>query len=237
MCLDRHEARHNGDDSCAGAEPELAPQLARVRFGRVEAREIEPERDDLELLRAADPEAENLVSLALPQHDNTRGDAREICFEPDEQPCLRGREVSVEDVAVERVDADGHAGEPGGRPADRAGLGRVRVNDVRPRLPEAPVELEDDGRVAHGRQLAAERRNDVRLDAVCLCEREHVPLVGGFDAGDELGVYSPLAQAARQQDSVDCGAADVEARDDALDAQSWLRSHPPPRSRGRRSGC
>ena len=107
--LDRHEARDERHHVLVFAHPPFGAHdsAARHAVGVVgERREIQPEPDDLELVRGRDAETDEVIADLVGDGDQHIGPAREEPLDPRVQPRGARREVAGERVAVERVDHD-----------------------------------------------------------------------------------------------------------------------------------
>jgi hypothetical protein len=84
-----------------GAQPSYRPTW---RTDREERRQVEAQRYDSVLRRLADPEVEQLVSHLGAHGDEDVGVLGKDAFELDEGPLLRTGKVTLQDMAMERVD-------------------------------------------------------------------------------------------------------------------------------------
>ena len=128
-------------------------------------------------------------------------------------------EVPAQDVSVERVDDDRprSSREERREPSDRAGLRRVRVDDVRADVAQDPREPERRDEVVHRGQLAGEPGQADDLDARAVRDPLHRLLAARHVAGDERRLVAARGEPLGQVRDVERRAADVEAGDHADD--------------------
>ena len=99
--------------------------------------ERDAEPDHRELVRGRDPVLHELVPDLRAHRDENVGAAREVALDLPEERGAARTEVALQHVPVERVDDDRRSRGPGderGGACERACLGGVRVQDVRPLL-------------------------------------------------------------------------------------------------------
>ncbi len=202
-------------------DPVRAP-VVLVRGGVAEAlleRDAEP--DDCELLARRNSELHELVPDLGADRDEHVGRARERLLDAAEDRRSGWTEVALEDVSVKGVDDDGRArvaGEDRRRAGDRAGLRRVRVEDVRTLAPDQRRYGERRAHVVDRRHLALDRRDADDRHSEPLREEGHRVLATREASGDERGLVTARLEPGRQVGDVDRRPAHVEARDDAEDA-------------------
>ena len=200
----------------------VEPPVVEVRGGIAEPLlERDPEPDHRELLTRRDAELDELVPHLRAHRDQGVRDARERPLHLAEERCPGRAEVPLEHVPVERVQDDRGPRAPGQqrrRAADRAGLRRVRVQDVRPLLADDLREpLDRAGVVAEG-HLALHLGDAHDPDAETLGDEGHRILAAREAPSHERRVVPARLEARREVGDVDRRAAHVEARDDAQDA-------------------
>ena len=194
--------------------------------GRIELVEVDAERHDDELLRAADPKrVADLAKLLLAENDDAIG------VEPRQRPLDRQKKarlplpvVAVKNVAVVGVDeaaslrrpADEAIEHPGDAP-DRAAFA-VCVCTMSGRKRTISRQSLPDRREVARRELAAHRRNHDRRHAVRGGERAHVFFAGRHGSGDEQRFEAVAGQRLAQPDDVPRRSADVEPGDETQDA-------------------
>jgi hypothetical protein len=143
VLLDRGQAADGRDDVRGRGDVQLRTgQRSCALVDRRQRGEVEAERHNRVLLRPADAVVgQQLVPDTRRDRDNAIGRARQTALDRQEQPRFRRAEVSLEHVAVIRVHhACGTVASGGAivnrrrHAAERAGLGHVRVDDVRPEI-------------------------------------------------------------------------------------------------------
>jgi hypothetical protein len=103
------------------------------------------------------------------------------------------------------------------QPADRAGLGRVCVEDLRTLQPDQPREPHDGECVSQRRDLPVQLRDRDHLHPKLLGDERHRLLAAREATGDEGRDVAPLAEARSEIRDVERRPAHVEAGDDAHD--------------------
>ena len=143
----------------------------------------------------------------------------------EEDARLRRAEISLEHVAVVGVHDAGARAATGGpvvdgrrQPAERAGLGHVRVDDVRTKVAQDVEQLRERDGVVRGRDRPPQRRQVSTCDGAPVSRYRMSP-----SPASELAVHEQRLEAARRQaigqrDRLNRRPADVQARDDADDA-------------------
>ena len=101
--------------------------------------------------------------------------------------------------------------------ADGPGLRGVRVQDLRPLLPDQPREPDRRDEVAERRDLPAELVDLHDLDVPRCRDERHRVLAARERAGDEHRVVAPLPQSLREIRDVQRRPAHVQAGDHAQD--------------------
>ena len=185
-------------------------------------REIEAERHGRILRGTADAEGEQLVSHPVGHGQQPVGAPGESALDGPVDGGLGRREVAAQHVAVEGVHDDRHAAEKRGQPAHRAGLGGVRMDDRRLHAPYQPHQRPQCPQVAQRPDLTAEIGDDPDR-RVAPVQRQVVALGGVFGAGHQCGGEARRIEPGREERGVDGRAADVEAGDDAQDADGGTR--------------
>ena len=224
--LDARHPAHPADHEPLRRDPE---PRARGRTGHLRLHplaELDSQADDAELLRRRDPERDEVVAHLRADRDEPGRHPRQQPLEQAKRLRLERAEVPVEDMAVERVDDDrrpGGAGEERGQTPHRARLRRMRVQDLRPLLADQAGEPEHRKRVPDRRDLARERVELDDLDAELLCHVGHRALTARERAGDESRLVASLGKPRREVGDVERGAAHVQARDHAQDADRLSR--------------
>ena len=166
-----------------------------------------------------DAQPDELVADLGADGDQAVGRAGEDRLDRAEHERARPPEVAAEDVPVERVHHDGSArpGEQRGSAPDGAGLGGVRVDDVRLDPPDDPRQPPRGDGIADGRELAGEAGQPDDLDAGAIGDEGHRRLAAPDLPGDERGLVAALREAAGEVRDVECGSSHVEPRDHAQD--------------------
>src|SRR5438128_1292027 len=228
--LDGGHPADPADGEPGGLDPEVAPCLRpAVRSGADALAELDPQADDDELLGRRDAQCHEVVAHLRADGDEHGRVAGEPPLEPPEESRPERPEVPVQDVPVERVHDDRGTGPPGeqrGHPPDRAGLRRVRVQDLRPLAADERSKPQRRGQIANRRDLAAELRNADDVDMETFGDERHRVLAPGERARHEGRVVAALPQACGQVGDVQGGPAHVEPRDDAQDLRRLaFRAH------------
>ncbi len=195
--------------------------------GRKPPIQIEPEPDDDDLLAWRDTELDEVVAHLGRDGDQRVAVPSEPPFEPPERLGLRRPEVAAQDMAVKRVDDDfrpRRAGDPGGEPSDRAGLRRVRMEDVRTHAADHLQELPGGCEILERRDLPLQGRQIDGLDPELVGDVLHRPFAAADRARDESRLVTDLVELLRQVRDVERRPADIEAGNDAEDADR-LRRH------------
>ncbi len=122
-------------------------------------------------------------------------------------------------MAVERVHADGDAGEDGRQASQRAGLGRVRVHDVRALAAEEPIERDERAQVVRGPDLPGQASQVGDRHAPFGGVVFHVALVRRQSARHESGPPGPGVHGPREVHHVHRGTTHVQASDHPMDQQ------------------
>jgi len=134
-----------------GPHAEQPPERRATVFGgRDPPVEIDAESDDRELLCGRHPERHEVVAHLGADGDEARRTPGQGPLECAEEGGRRWVEVAAQHVAVEGVDDDRRsraAGEARCQAPDRAGLRRVRVQDVRPHVLDQAHDAGDGERV------------------------------------------------------------------------------------------
>ena len=138
-----------------------------VRIDLAEASQLQPERNDRELASVSDVEAlRHLPPLSLREHHHPGRGPSDAALQRDEGTGAEAREiVSPEDVAVERVDADGNSRRGGRCTTERPRLGGVRVHDRGSLGGEETAQREQAPEVPHRPDLACHGGQEGRLHA------------------------------------------------------------------------
>ena len=142
-------------------------------------------------------------------------------------------EVAAQDVAVEGVDDDRRrrvARDDGGEPADRARLGRVRVQDLRPQLADQRGDVVDGAEVAKRRDLPVQLGDRHDRDAELLGDAGHRLFAERETPRDERRVVAAFLEPRREIRDVQSRAAHVQPRDDAQDLDRGVSQAVCPRS-------
>jgi hypothetical protein len=187
--------------------------------------EVEAEADDGDLRRRGDPEIDEVVAHLRADGDERVARAGEPLLELAERLGLGGAEVAAEHVPVEGVHDHlraGGAGHHRREPADGAGLGGVRVEDVRPDLADDAQQAARRDRVGQGRDLPLELRDVERVDAELVGDVLHRPLAAADPARHEGRPVADAVELPAEVGDVQGRPADVEARDDTQDADRRL---------------
>lgn len=193
-----------GFGSLTGVEHELA--------------EVESKVDDLDLFAWGYPIPDKVVAYLLRDGDETSGELGQAPLDQNSEAGLpRRREHTVEDVAVEGVNADrgaGFAAEHGGNAAHESRLRGVGVKQVRSVAPDYSHEREERPKIVKA-DFPLERGDVLRMDRVLDGKVMHVALIGPLGPVHDRGFVSASSQPVGQHDHLDGGAPHVEPRDHA----------------------
>ena len=199
-------------------------QAAIVEIRRLVAEplvERDAEPDHGELVHGRDPVLHELVpDLRAHGHENV-GAAREVALDLPEECGASRTEVALQHVPVERVDDDRWSCVPGderGGSRERACLGGVRVQDVRPLLAHDRREASDRSRVVQQGHLPLHLRYVDDRHSEPLGDVRHRVLAAREAARDEGGVVAARLEPGGEVRHVDRRPAHVEPRNDAQDA-------------------
>ena len=223
MRLDRRQPGDDADERRTGRQAELAAQLAAPGRRRDQRIEVEAERHHHHLIVAADAPGEHVAPDPRRHGDQRAGAARQHALRGDDEARLQRREVPVEHVPVVGVDDDRHAAQRRRDPAERAGLRRVGVDDVRPERPHQPDQPPEGRPVPPPFDLPAERgqrHEPLRLGAV---QRQVVALGVADLSGDQARVVARGIQPLVEEQRMEGRPADVHARNDAEHTDARLR--------------
>jgi len=163
VVLHRYQPAHGAGerDVVRNAEHSTeAPYRPTWRTDRQERRQVEAERYDSVLRRLADPEVEQLVSYLGAHGHEDIGVLGKDAFELDEGPLLRTSEVTLQDMAMERVDqpwAPAAGRGQGRQPPYRAGLGHMRVDQLCAGVAQQPADHQKAPEVSSRPDWAHER--------------------------------------------------------------------------------
>ena len=226
MRLHRHEPGDDADERRRRTEAQLGAELAAPGRRAGEGLEIEPERDHDDAIGPPDPARQHIAAHALGDGDERAGPPAEQALRLHHQPRRERREVPVEDVPVVRVHDDGHAAQRGRDPADRAGLRRVGMDDVRAKRTDEPDQRPERRPVTPAADIAPERGQRDHVLRRAAVEREVVPLFVPDPSRDQARLVPLGVQSLCEQHRVERRPADVQAGDDPQHADA------PGRSRG-----
>ncbi len=217
MPLDGDQARHDAHKRRLWRDSPFAAHGSWIGHVGGELGEIQPQWYDRDARRASDSESGELAALLLGHGDDLVRDACQHALQDEKEPDQPGAEIAApEDMAVKRVDDDGHAAQPGGYAPEQARLGRVRVHDVGPFPGDKPYELGECHEVGKGPNLAPKLSYSNDRDTQTRCHLEHVAFAGCLrPADEECGVRRP--QAVSEQNGVHRGPPDVKPGDHADD--------------------
>src|SRR5205823_14062242 len=121
--------------------------------------EFDPEADHGEALTRRDSERDEVVPDLRADGDQRRRSRGEPALQEPEEERAKRSEVAAENVTVEGVDDDRRSlrsCEERRDPSDRAGLGGVRVEDLRAFAPDQPREPERGDEVAQRGDFATQ---------------------------------------------------------------------------------
>src|SRR5205085_9515096 len=153
-------------------------------------------------------------------------------LERDQSARDRLGEVALEHVAVERVHARRVRHRVRRLASERAGLARVRVDDVGAERAEARAQRGESAQIADAGDPAAEAGHALDVEAACDERVEQVALARLRQAGVQADGVAARDELRVRGERLARRAAEVEARQDAGDAHarpagSW-RSHTSP---------
>ncbi len=141
------QAGDHPDEGDIGRHPELPPQGgARLKPGgsarrRLEGVKVDPAADQGDALALEEPQGDPRLQVGARHRDEVRRRARRHPLRGEERRAEGPRLPGVKPEPVNRVDDARHTGQARRQAPHHAGLGRMRVDDVRPVLPEHPHEL------------------------------------------------------------------------------------------------
>jgi peptidoglycan/LPS O-acetylase OafA/YrhL len=233
VLFDRGQTSDGGDNGHVWIDLQRRARGAAVH-GTGKRTQIEAERHDAVLSRRADAKVAGDGGVdSRRDGDDAIGHPRERSFDGEEGRRFRAAEIAFEHVTVVGVDesracrsGDGLVVENRGRTSDRARLRHVRVHDVRPEPAEQREQPRRRARIVERGDLAAQRRHVHDLAAAWCTTVEqvlHVALAGAERTVDEQRVVPARREPCRQLDRLDRRAADVEACDNAGDANRRVR--------------
>ena len=125
-------------------------------------------------------------------------------------------------VGVDDRARPGAARGDGGEPPGGAGLRRVRVEDVRPPLPDDLAQGEDRGGVGARRELTLQHGQPEQADAELVGDVLHRLLAGGQRSRDDDDVVPAARLLVGELEHVECRSADVQARDHVHDREAHV---------------
>ncbi len=226
--LDAGHAADPADDERIAGDAVQAAVVDVLRLAVEALGERDPEPDDDELLGRRNAELDEVVAHLRAHGDERVGGAGERPLDLAEHRRPQWAEVPAEHVAVERVDDDLRPRVPGehrGRPRDRTGLRRVRVEDVRTRLPHDFRHLKRRACVVERGDLALDLRDADDRDSEPVRQEGHGVLAAREAPGDECRLVAEGLEPRGEVRDVDRRPAHVQARDDAQDANRLVPGH------------
>ncbi len=214
MVLDRHQASHDAEERCALGQTQRRTERRRRRPGPSESLQIQAEWHHLHLLRPTDPHGQELRFQSRTHRHQSVCRAGEPPFDLQKGPGDRPREVALQHVAVKGMDLHRNPGEPGGQSAQRSGLRRVGVHDVRPQRSEEADELDQRRQVPRRVNRPAEFGNHDRVHSSGVRHRGKVPFAAAHHPRHERGDEPGPVQTCREENGVLRRPPDVQPGDD-----------------------
>ncbi len=177
--------------------------------------ELKAERDDADLLGGRHPERDEILFHRLRNRDQGVGDRREPRLEPAEELRLGGREIAAQHVAVISVNHDRHTGGAGRETPEETRLRGVGVNDGRAPSAHQARQAHERAEVLERCDLTPETGEPFAFDALLRGQVKHVPLSRRLPSHHETRGVAEGSQPGAQEDHVEGGTSDVQAREDA----------------------
>ena len=182
--LDRDDAADEEQKDVIVAQAHLGAQrdsVAATSSRAASGVEVEAEGNDGEPVPGGDAEAHQVVDGRLADADEAVAETGHAALELAVDPGLRGAEVALEDVAVVGVDYRRPGTDRERRlAAQKAGLGRVGVDDVRLEVTRDADQLEQGARVPRGVHGLLQRGDEAHRGALLFGEVGERGLAAGM---------------------------------------------------------
>ena len=188
------------------------------RTDREEGLEVDSGRDDHDLLLARDLEPHEVIGRGMGHRDDAIGLPRELALEGREPLRHRRVEVAFEHMPVEGVHARQVLESAAGPARQRAGLRRVRVQDVRFESGELVAQERTCAQVAHERPAASESRDSHHVESASARFVEQVALAGLRGAHEDADMVTACSEQRIAGEHLPSRATEVQPREHSCDA-------------------
>ncbi len=216
MPFDLHQPPDDADERHLGPDADLRSQLPSKAFGAKKRLEVQAQPDDVESLGSADFHIEQVLSDSRGDGDQPSRDTSQRPLDSNERARACCGKVPAEDVAVKRMDDDWNAREKRRQSSQRAGLGRMRVHDVRPFVSHQSNQSLEHDCVAN-RELTAELGQSCEVGQAEATQSQEIPLGRSLGADHQPGLVFRRIELGRERRRMNGGTSYVQARNNAQD--------------------